>query len=419
LVVLRYSAKGFVPTVIEVKPTEDLSAVTFLGERVSATYPEVLGWSAPAPASIHYEAQIARKGVYQPARMLSPESVIPVVEGFQNAVGLGASARFSDPLGFDSLDLDASYSPDGGLAARERMHFSADWHHARWTAGVAYNGANFYDLFGPTKYSRAGENGYVKYDLPLVFDPPETMDFSAKVAYYIGLDALPGFQNVPSPTGDLATAEAGFASADTRSSPGAVDAETGHSWSLTAHAYGAIGEVFPSLSGQFDIGFPLPLNHSSIWLRSGASVSGGDRTSPLANAYLGGFGNNYVDTESNGGAQRYRTLLSMPGFDLDALHGKTLAKSMLEWCLPPVRFEDVGTPGFYASWARPELFVGALETNPDSRVLRGNAQDVGGQLDFQLQVMHRLPMMLSVGVARGFAGGGLGRTEFMASFQVL
>jgi hypothetical protein len=62
---------------------------------------------------------------------------------------------------------------------------------------------------------------------------------------------------------------------------------------------------------------------------------------------------------------------------------------------------------------------GGLATNPDSRAYRGNAEDVGAQLDFQLQVMHRMPMMLSIGMARGFAGGGLGRTEFMASFQVL
>ena len=78
-----------------------------------------------------------------------------------------------------------------------------------------------------------------------------------------------------------------------------------------------------------------------------------------------------------------------------------------------------GSPGFYVSWARPELFVSALETNPGLRQFRGDAQDAGAQIDFQLEVMHRLPMMLSVGAARGFAGGGLGRTEFMLSFQVL
>lgn len=419
LIVLRYTAKGFAPAIIEPKPTEDLSAVTFLGEQVSTTYPVVQSWSAAPPSSIPYESQIIRKGNYRPVTELSLESLIPVVEGFQNAVAVGASARFGDPLGYDSLDLDASYSPGDSLPSRERMHFAADFHHTRWTVGVTWNGADFYDLFGPTKYSRAGESGYVNYNLPLVFDPPETMDFNAKVAYYVGLDALPGFQNVPSPTKDLSTAEAGFSSQDTRSSPGAVDAETGHTWSIMAHAYGALGQVFPSVSGQYDLGFALPLDHSSIWLRSGASISGGNRASPLANAYLGGFGNNYVDNEGNGGAQRYRELLSMPGFDLDALHGTSLVKTMLEWCLPPLRFEALGSPGFYASWARPEVFVSALETNPDRRESRGSAQDVGAQLDFQLQVMHRLPMMLSVGAARGFAGSGLGRTEFMLSFQVL
>ena len=148
-------------------------------------------------------------------------------------------------------------------------------------------------------------------------------------------------------------------------------------------------------------------------------MSEGSHANPLANSYFGGFGNNYVDSGGNGGAQRYRELLSMPGFDLDALKGKSLAKAMLEWCLPPVRFEAVGSPGFYLKWARPELFAAALETDPDSRSFRQHAYDVGAQLDFQLHVMHRLPMMLSVGVARGFAGGGLGRTEFLLSLQVL
>jgi hypothetical protein len=92
---------------------------------------------------------------------------------------------------------------------------------------------------------------------------------------------------------------------------------------------------------------------------------------------------------------------------------------MLEWCLPPLRFEALGSPGFYASWARPELFVTALETDFNNAAYRQNAYDVGGQVDFQLQVMHRWPMMLSIGAARGFSGGGFATTEFMLSLQVL
>ena len=419
LIVLRYAARGFVPTLIEVQPTEDLSAVTFLGEQVAAKYPEVQGWVAAPPSTIPYQPLVRRSGAYRPTRELSLESLIPVAEGYKNSVGIGGSARLSDPMGYDSLGVDASYSPDHALPARQRLHLSADFHHTRWTAGAAWNGADFYDLFGPTKRSLAGYNGYLSYNLPLIFDPPQTMEFLAKVAYFGDLDTLPGYQNVTAPTRNLFTADAGFVGVDTRASPGAVDAETGHTWSINSHAYGAAGDLIPSLTGTFDVGFPLPLNHSSLWLRSGASISAGAHTNPLANSYLGGFGNNYVDSGGNGGAQRYRELLSMPGFRLDALPAKSLVKAMLEWCLPPLRFEALGSPGFYVSWARPELFVGALETDLNTRVYRRNAQDVGAQLDFQLQVMHRQSMMLSVGAARGFAAGGLGRSEFMLSLQVL
>jgi hypothetical protein len=419
LVVLRYAANGFVPTLIEARPTEDLSAVTFLGEQVASRHPEVRGWVAATPSSIPYESQIQRAGTYRRIRALSLVSLIPVVEGYRNSAGLGASALFNDPIGFDWASLDTSYSPDDALPAKQRLHVSTEARHKDWTAGAAWNGADFYDLFGPTKRSLSGYNGFIGYDRALVYDLPKRADFIAKVAYYGGLDTLPGFQNVTSPSKNLFTAEAAFVASDTRHSPGAVDDEAGYRWSLKAHAYGAAGNLFPRLSVTFDVGFPLPLNHSSLWLRSGASDSGGARANPLANSYLGGFGNNYVDSGSHGGAQRYRDLLSMPGFDLDALGGKSLAKAALEWCLPPLRFEALGSPGFYVSWARPELFVGALVTDPDHRATRSNAQDVGAQLDFQLHAMHRVNMMLSVGVARGFGANGLGKNEFMLSLQVL
>jgi hypothetical protein len=419
LIALRYSAKGFVPTLLEPHPTEDLSAVTFLGEQVSAKFPVVQGWSAAPPSSIPYEPAVQRKGDYRPLKELSLESVMPVVEGYKNAVGLGLSTRYSDPIGFDAFSVDASYSPDHQLPAKERAHFAADFHHTRWTTGVRWNGADFYDLFGPTKRARAGYSGYLAYDRPLVYNPPETMEFVSRVAYYGGLDALPGFQNVASPSKNLFTADLGLVGLNVRSSAGSVDGETGHSWSVNAHANGAAGELIPSVTAELHLGFPLPLDHSSIWLRSGLSASAGARANPLANVYLGGFGNNYVDNGANGGAQRYRELLSMPGFDLDALSGKSAVKSMLEWCLPPLRFEALGTPGFYVSWARPELFAGIVETDPSRSAYRRNAHNFGAQLDFQLQVMHRLPMMLSVGAARGYAAGGLGKSEFMLSLQVL
>lgn len=431
LIVLRYSAKGFVPTQIEARPTEDLSAVSFLGEQVAEKYPEVQGWVTQVPSTLPYEPQVVRQGPYRPARELELDSLIPVIAGYQgtaaqggnvrfsNAVALGANARFSDPVGLAWVNVDAGYSPDDSLPSNQRLHAMVTAHIPEWTAGAAWNRDDFYDLFGPTKRSLAGYNGYLSYDHFLTYDPPQTMDVIAKVAYYGDLVTLPGFQDVLSPYRNLATLDVGIVSIDTRTSPGAVDAETGHTWSLKAHAYDAPGEFVPRISGTYDVGFPLPLDHSSIWLRTGVSVSSGARADPLANAYLGGFGNNYVDSGANGNAQRYRELLSLPGFEIDALQGKSLVRGMLEWCLPPLRFDALGSPGFYVTWARPELFTTALETDFNDAALRQQAYNVGGQLDFELHVMQRLPMMLSVGVARGFEGGGFGRTEFMLSLQVL
>jgi hypothetical protein len=419
LIVLRYGAKGFVPTQIEAKPTEDLSAVTFLGEQVAEKYPTVQSWVAQVPSTIPYESQIVRQGAYRPAHQLEFDSLIPVIKGYFDSVSLGANARFSDPIGWAWINVDTTYSPDNSLPSNQRLHAIVTAHIPEWTAGAAWNRDDFYDLFGPTKRSLAGYNGYVSYDHFFIYDLPQTMDIKAKVAYYGDLVTLPGFQNVLSPTSNLFTADVGYTSVDTRNSPGAVDDETGNRWSLKAHTYSAPGEFIPSIRGTFDVGFPLPLDHSSIWLRTGAAVSSGARENPLSNFYLGGFGNNYVDSSDNGGAQRYRELLSMPGFEIDALQGKSLVKAMLEWCIPPARFEALGSPGFYVSWARPALFATALGTDLNDAAHRQEAYDVGGQLDFQLHVMHRFPMMLSVGAAQGFHGGGFATTEFMLSLQVL
>ncbi len=58
-------------------------------------------------------------------------------------------------------------------------------------------------------------------------------------------------------------------------------------------------------------------------------------------------------------------------------------------------------------------------TNPDSSSERVEAYNVGLQLDLQLQMLHRLPMMLSFGYARGIEGEGKGEDEVMLSLKVL
>ena len=124
-------------------------------------------------------------------------------------------------------------------------------------------------------------------------------------------------------------------------------------------------EITPQICGTLDIGFPLPLPHSSIWLRSAAGGANGDRNNSLANFYFGGFGNNYVDS---GPIQRYREYNSLPGFEIDEVSGKNFVREMVEWNLPPIVFESVGTPSFHLTWLRPAIFATALWTDVDEPV---------------------------------------------------
>jgi hypothetical protein len=416
VLVFNYTAQGFVPALIRPEPTDDLSAITFLGEQIATRHPVVQGWSAGSPARFDYESLVRQQGVYRPVRELGFESWHPILEGYKDSVALGLHARFSDPIGLSNASLTASYSPDEALPSKERTHASARFHRGMWDAGLNWNAGDFYDLFGPTKRSREGYSGFVELDRAIVYEPPETLSLTARVAYYGDLDALPGFQNVPSPSRNLFTGQLGLVHKNADASIGSVDDETGYTWSTLAHVYGADSEFVPGVVGQFDFGLALPFGHSSIWLRSAAGGSTGDQDDPLANFFFGGFRNNYVD---NGEAKRYREVLSMPGFEIDAIGGRSFAKSMLELNLPPVRFGALGTPGFYVPWARPALFATALATNFEDGSVRRMDYNVGLQIDFKMQVMHRQQMMLSLGYAHGFADAGTDDDEFMISLKIL
>ena len=84
-----------------------------------------------------------------------------------------------------------------------------------------------------------------------------------------------------------------------------------------------------------------------------------------------------------------------------------------------MRFEEVGTAAFFLSYARPAVFGGAmLLSSPEERSYR--LFDVGAQVDLGFTVVMRLPMVFSIGVARGFGDKDIdGRTEYMASLKIL
>jgi len=416
LIVQEYTGEGFAPVVIDPAPLDDVGAITFLGAEIAKKHPIVKEWVVGSSPNVDLEAAVTRRGKYRPARELEFGDGYPVIEGYRDAAALGWYLRWDDPAQFHMLEVTGSYSPDTELPSEERPHFSIRYNTLNWRLEYWHNDADFYDLFGPTKRSRKGDAFIAEYDRALIFDDPRELSLTAGAAYFTGLDTLPRNQNVPFDFESILSATLGLTFTDTRRSQGSVDHEKGYRWKLFANADSAEGDTIPKLAGGFDFGFALPLPNSSVWLYSAAGMANGDPKNPLANYYFGGFGNNYVD---DGDVKRYREPNSFPGFEIDELSGQDFAKSVLELNLPPLRFEEVGTPGLFLSLARPALFTSVLVTDPGDGGERRTVYNAGLQIDLSFKLAHRLPMTLSFGYAAGFEDGDKLDDEWMLSLKIL
>lgn len=416
LVVLAFTGAGFVPAVIEGRPIEDVSAITFLGAEVAAKHTVVTTWQVPSPATVDDEKLIKRKDAYDPLRHLRLVNAFPVLQGYKEAIGLGYHVNVEDPLRFASVGVTAAVTADGDLSDDERGHFEIYARYLGLRADLSWNRSDFYDLFGPTKRSRKGYAAKLGYDWLIIFDDPRKLTATFDVALYGKIDRLPDAQNVETTFSRLLTGEVGLRYSNSRRSIGGVDDEKG----IGAHAVATVnrvnGETLTQLRGGFDYGFALPTPNSSLWLRSVAGVASGDRDNIVAPFYFGGFGNNYIDNRE---IKRYREYSAMPGFGLNELTGLSFFRQMVEWNAPPIVFESVGTPAFHLTWLRPALFASALWTDPEDKKHRQDYGSLGAQADFRFTVLHWYDMTLSVGYAVGFASGRRSGSEFMVSLKIL
>ena len=415
LLAYRYGAKGFQPVRFPLAVREDVNAVRYLGQEVVEKHPVVKTWNAGSPARVDLDQVTTYAGPYRTGAVFRLASVYPVLEGYKNSVAAGFRFNFSDLLGRHNVDATLAYSPDDKLKDSERFHFKGGYEFQSWKLRLAVNGTDFYDLFGPTKVSRKGEAVSLAYHDFITFERPKVFDYTVTAAYYGGLDTLPEFQNVASPYQEYATLGFTLKYQDLRQTVGAVEDERGLRWTLGAKASRANGTVFPKYTGSLDLGGLLPLDHSSLWLRTAAGKATGDRDNPFAKFYFGGFGNNYVDYRE---VKRFQETLSMPGLEIDAVGGSDFGKATLEWDLPPVHFRRFGFNGLYANRAHLALFSSYLGTDLARRDLRRNVVNAGAQVDLSLVLFSDLASTLSFGYAVARDGSRYSR-EFLASLKVL
>ena len=300
------------------------------------------------------------------------------------------------------------------MRLKDRFHARVQLKTLNWDLKYQHNGADFYDLFGPVKRSRRGDNFVAAYNRTIIYDPPRQLDLFASAAVYTGLDVLPNAQNVASPK-NIESLEVGAKYTNTRKALGGVDHEKGIEWRLLGDLDYAQNEAFPKLYGGIDYGVPLPFPNSWVWIYAHAGTAAGRRSSPLAAFYFGSFRNNYVDDRPE---KRYREMESFPGFSIDEIAARRFAKLTGEVNLPPIRFAEIGTPAFFLSYVRPAAFGGFMATDEPDRSSHHYA-DLGAQLDLNFTVAMRLPMIFSVGAAGGWRDGHYRKTEWLASLKIL
>ena len=416
LLVLVYTGQGFVPATIAPQPLKDVSAITFLGNEVVEKHPVIKSWQVPAPETVDVRSEVTAQGPYFPSRHLGLDNAYPVLQGYKNSIGIGYRANISDSISLMNFGITAAYTPTGHLSSDERAHIELSGDYLGWRGSVSWNRSDFYDLFGPTKRSRKGFATKLGFDDLLIWDDPRRLTLSYDVEYYDGIDTLPNAQNVAASFSRLLTAQIALRYTDVRRSQGAVDDEKGIAWGALVKGNKTGGEIPVQVQGNLDFGIALPIAHSSIWLRSAAGASSGDRANSVANFYFGAFGNNYVDSRS---IQRYRDYDSLPGFGINELSGQTFVRQMVEWNLPPLVFESAGIPKLYLNWLRSSVFATALWTDPERSSLRNDYQSLGAQADLRFSVLHWYEMTLSVGYAVGFQGGRRKGDELMFSLKIL
>ncbi len=349
LLTFHFTAKGFEPVMVANRTVTDVSAIRYLGQAVVEKFPVLQSWALPPPSAIKVDSVTIAQGEYSPMQNIHLASAYPILEGYKVYPAYGVRFNFSEPLFLHRVDISASYTPTRSVPHDERLHAAFNYNFWEWGLSGTWNGSDFYDLFGPTRISRKGSSLKLDYRNFWTFEEPESMELTANLGGYWGLERLPDYQNIAVTYDRFYSLNAAVKYSLVTRSLGAVEEEEGIRW-VVASLNNYVNEtVYPRVYGTLEYGVLLPIDHSSIWLRGAAGYSWGKREEPLSNFYFGGFGNNWVDHRE---IRRYRDYYAFPGVGLNAIGGTNFGKLLLEWVLPPLRFRRLGGEALYCNWAQ-------------------------------------------------------------------
>ncbi len=464
LFVFEYKSKGFQPSIIKNKPVDALSSINFLGTKTAESHDFVKKWYTKRPSQVKAsnDTTTAATSFYSTLKEFQLTAAYPTLVGYQNFMGVGYKFNFRDPLWLTEMNLTFSYTPtqwfnslsddpneSNTLAEDETFHASINFTTGNFFFRFAYNPANFYDLFGPTKRSRKGISGGIDWSPTLIWNPPITLFLDLGVGGFYGLEKSNEFQQLSYATFDgnlFFDFYAALSYSFVKNSIGAVDDEKGITAGLEASTAYTAGQIYPSLVGNLDLGIPLPINHTSVWLRSAFGKSFADELNPFTRYGFAAFGNNYIDSWN---AKQYRGTYAFPGLtysDKRYIESRDFGKLMVDLILPPIRYKKLGFFNLFANWTQASVFTSVLYSQdfyPDGGGHPKNAQYIfdipnplgvssddpiwtdvfvnfGAQIDTRIVLFSLLPSTISIGVARAYdMVSGDSYDEFMISLKLL
>lgn len=418
MLVLEYTPEGMMSGIMKIDPLADVNAIEFLGQKIYKKYPEVESWILQPPSKINLDSLNVTEKRYGVLKEMKLASAYPIIQGYKNYAALGYRVNFMDPLGLNALNLKLSVSPYDSLPTKQKVHFAVDYSYWNLTFNATYNYADFYDLFGPTKFSRAGYSVTAKYHKLINRLSPSKTELNIRLSAYGDLETLPSYQNIESDFRNLYIGIVNYHKSYLRKSLGAIEPEQGYDWNVyayTSFATSASEQAFyPQLINNFDLGFLLPLRNSSIWFRTSVGQSFGESDKSNSMFYFGGFGNNFVDYRS---AQQYRDMSSFPGAQIDEYSALNYGKLLTEINLKPIRFRKLGFLGFYSTYARLSLFGMGLFADIANDRPQTSYFASGVQLDFELVLFSLLKSTLSFGFSRAY-GPAPSTDQFMVSLKL-
>jgi len=414
MVVFEYTYKGMIPGMMKIDTLADVNPITYLGQMVYKKNPVVQSWMLPPPSKVNLDTIQITEKKYKAIKETRLAGAYPILQGYKSYIGFGYRLNFTDPMMLNNLVIKASFTPYSNLPLKQTIHLAIDYTYWNWSFQAQYNYADFYDLFGPTKFSRAGYMFSAKYNHVFMRMNPARTEIFVKLAAYGDLETLPFYQNIESSYTELYMGTVNFHRSYLRKSLGAIEAEQGYDWTVYAFTSLAKETFYPQLINNFDLGFLLPMKNSSLWFRTSLGQSFGETDKTNSYFYFGGFGNNWVDYRN---PQQYRDMQSFPGVQINELSAINYAKLTTEINFPPIRFRKVGLLGFYSTYARFSAFGMGFFSNLATDLQNMNYFSTGAQLDLELVLFSLIKSNLSFGYARAY-GPMLPADQFMFSLKL-